>query len=335
MRLREVGELEFIRRVRTAMSPAGGPITLGIGDDAAVLAPEPGSSLLLKCDAAVEGRHFRREWFAPAEIGARAALSAISDIAAMGGRPVALLLTLLVSPEEEVAVAQEIVRGVAEAGDAFGAHLAGGETIATEGPLAVDVIVAGFVSTGHELRRGSARPGDVLLVSGTVGDSAAGLACLQHGLTDLLPAQHVISRYQRPQPRVGLGRLLVESGLVRAAIDISDGLLRDARHLATESGVAITIERDALPVSPEARDVAQALAADLQVWAASGGEDYELLFTAPPDAVPDLVSEASSRLGLAITRIGGVVEGEGVRVRAADGSDWAPPAEGWDQFTRG
>jgi len=335
MRLREAGELEFIRMLRLDARQASGPIALGIGDDAAVLTPERGSSLLLKCDAVVEGQHFRREWFAPAEIGARAALSAISDIAAMGGRPVALLLTLLISSDEEVAFALEVVHGAAEACEAFGAGLAGGETVATEGPLGLDVIVAGFVPAGRELRRSAARPGDTLLVTGALGDSAAGLASLRGGIANLPAAQHVISRYKRPQPRVELGRFLVESGAVRAAIDISDGLLRDAGHLATESGVAIVVERDAVPVSPEASQMAQTLDVDPLVWAASGGEDYELLFTAPVDAVPGLISEARRRFGLPVTRIGNVVEGEGVRVRDADGSDWAPPVEGWDQFARG
>jgi len=334
MRLREAGELEFIRGVRASAPSRTGSVTVGIGDDAAVLAPEPGSSLLLKCDAAVEGRHFRREWLTPTEIGARAALSAISDIAAMGGRPVALLLTLLISPDEELVFARDIVRGAADAGDALGATLAGGETVATEGPLGVDVIVAGFVPTGRELRRSAARPGEAVLVTGTLGDSAAGLASLRGGMASLSATHHVISRYKRPQPRIEFGRFLVEWGAVHAAIDISDGLVRDAGHLATESGVAIIVERDVLPISREACQVAEALGVDPRAWAAGGGEDYELLFTAPPDAVPGLISESGRRFGLAVTRIGSVVEGQGVRVRAADGSEWVPPGEGWDQFAR-
>jgi thiamine-monophosphate kinase len=333
MRLRDAGELEFIRLLRAEAGAADGSVLVGIGDDAAVLACSETESLLLKCDAAVAGQHFRREWFTPAEIGARATLGAISDIAAMGGRPVAILLTLLISPDEELATAREIVRGAAEAGAGFGAPLAGGETVGTSGPLALDVIVAGFAPQGRELRRSAARPGEALLVSGTLGDSAAGLACLERGVTGDAAARYAISRHKRPQPRVALGQLLVEFG-VRAAIDLSDGLLRDARHLATESGAALVIEKEALPLSPEAREVASRLRQDALVWATGGGEDFELLFTAEPSAAPSLIAAASERLGLPVTRIGTVEAGAGVRVVAADGAEWPPAAEGWDQFRR-
>ncbi len=316
------------------MRAAGCSLLLGMCDDAAVLACPAGESLLLKCDAAIAGGHFRREWLAPREIGARAALGALSDIAAMGGRPAAILVTLFISPDEDVATADDIVLGAADAARAFGAPLAGGETVATAGPLAVDVIVAGFVPSGRELRRSQAQPGQALLVSGTLGDSAAGLACLQQGAPDGPAVRFAVDRYRHPQPRVALGRLLVDSGAVHAAIDLSDGLLRDAGHLAEESGVTLVIDKDALPLSPECREVAAALNHEAALWAASGGEDFELLFTADESAAGELISAADDRLGLRVTRVGTVGAGTGVCIVEADGSEWRPPVAGWDQFLR-
>jgi thiamine-monophosphate kinase len=333
VRLREAGEGEFLRRVREAAGRPGGSVLVGIGDDTAVLQGQGREErLLLKCDATVEGQHFRREWLTEAEIGARAVRRALSDIAAMGGRPAAILLTLLVSPDEDLEAATAIAAGAAAAGTEFGAPLAGGETVGTEGPLALDVVVAGFAPAGRELRRSGARPGEALLVSGALGASAAGLACLRCGLS--APAAHrAIARSKRPEPRLALGRMLRESGAVRAAIDLSDGLLRDAGHLADESGVRIEIDEARLPLSPDCREVAEALGASPLHWALAGGEDYELLFTADAESVPALIAQADREVGLSLTRIGAVTQGRGVFVARPDGGARTPTAEGWDQFT--
>jgi len=332
MRLSDSGELAFLRLVQDDLKGQAGSVLVGIGDDAAVLAGPGPDSLVLTCDAAVDGRHFQRRWFAGTEIGGRAVGAALSDVAAMGARPLAVLLTLLIAPDEDVEFARAIVNGAAEAADDLGAHLVGGETVSTDGPLSLDVMAAGFVSAGRELRRSAARPGDALVVSGTLGDSAAGLAALTAELTEGQAVEQVIRRYKKPQARVALGPLLAESGAVRAAIDISDGLLRDAGHLAEQSGVAIVIGRDAIPVSSACRDVARDLSRDPYAWALGGGEDFELLFSATPGQVEALVSQVQSHLGLPITRIGTVVEGEGVSVRLPDGTKIEPPTPGWDQF---
>ncbi len=333
MRLREVGELEFLRRVRGDIARESESVLVGIGDDAAVVACRGGQSLVLTCDAATDGRHFQRQWFSPEEIGGRAVAAAISDLAAMGARPAALLLTLLISPDEDVEFARAVVRGAAATAEELGAQLVGGETVGADGPLSLDVMAAGFVPGGRELRRSTAQHGDALLVSGTLGDSAAGLAALNAGETEHEAALHLISRYKAPQPRVRLGPLLVESAAVHAAIDISDGLVRDAGHIAEQSGVALHIDGDAIPLSPECLAMAEALSVDPFDWALGGGEDFELLFTVEPSAAVDLVRSVHESIGLGLTRIGEVREGEGVHIHLPNGTQVRPASAGWDQFS--
>lgn len=335
MRLREVGELGFLRLVHGDIAGESESVLLGVGDDGAVVACCSDRSLVLTCDAATDGRHFQRQWFSPEEIGGRAVAAATSDLAAMGARPAALLLTLLVSPDEDVEFARAIVRGAAGIAEQLGAQLVGGETVGTDGPLSLDVLAAGFVPVGRELRRSAAQHGDTLLVSGTLGDSAAGLAALKAGVTAHETAAYLISRYKAPQPRVLLGPTLAESAAVHAAIDISDGLLRDAGHVAGQSGVALHIDREAIPLSPECHAMAQALSADPFGWALGGGEDFELLFTAEPAAVAELVRSVHASSGLSLTCIGEVREGEGVHVHLSDGTEVQPSSAGWDQFSDG
>jgi thiamine-monophosphate kinase len=357
MRLRDTSEVEFLRGVRQLLGEAGGRVRLGIGDDAAVIDCPPGRSLVLTCDASVEGRHFRREWLSPHEIGERAVRCALSDLAAMGAEPAAILLTLIISPDEDAALAQGLIEGGAQAAETFGARLAGGETVGREGPLELDVVATGFVEPGRELTRSGACPGDVVMVSGTLGDSAAGLAALT-GTWDAVagsagtlagsggsrrrswdrahPCAHaveaVIARYKRPEPRLALGQLLGRSDAVHAAIDISDGLARDAGHLAEQSGVAIVLHTETIPLSTECRTLAEHLGLDPLPWALTGGEDFELLFCVRSDAAPAIARLAHDSLGLPLTTIGEVTEGHGVCVMHPDGTDLPLRQGGWDQF---
>jgi thiamine-monophosphate kinase len=331
MRLRDLGELAFLRSVRAELGRAGSGVRLGIGDDAAVLECPSGCSLVLSCDAAVEGRHFRREWQTPEAIGGRAVRCALSDLAAMGAQPAAVLLTLVASADEDEGAMRALIGGAARTAEAFGAPLAGGETAGAKGPLTLDVVVAGFVTTGREWRRSGVRPGDVLLVSGTLGDSAAGLAALQSGLTGA-DAEAVADRYRLPEPRLSLAAVLADSGAVNAAIDISDGLLQDAGHLAEESGVGVEIAADALPLSPAVRAVAREVRQDPFDWAVGGGEDFELLLAVDPVRAEEVRRLAAQAGGPELTVVGRAFEGEGIRVIGADGSELRPVRSGWDHF---
>ena len=331
MRLREAGERGFLARVQRELGGSGGAVLLGIGDDAAIIECPPGHSLVLTCDAAVAGRHFRREWLTDAQVGARAVRAAVSDVAAMGAQPAAALLALVISPDEPEQTAHDIVTGAAAACETLGLRLAGGETVSTDGPLTLDVTVAGFVAESRALTRGAAKPGDALLVSGALGDSAAGLAALSVGSTEGPDAARVIARYTEPEPRLELARSLACAS-VHCAIDVSDGLVCDAGHIADESSVGLVIHTGALPISDECRAVAKALNTDPLVWALSGGEDFELLLTTPPVTAAELLERVPRELDLQLTRIGDVTVGSGVNVVGADGQAIDLSEEGWDHF---
>jgi thiamine-monophosphate kinase len=291
-----------------------------------------GCALALSCDAAVEGVHFRREWLTEQEIGGRAVRCALSDLAAMGAHPAAVLLTLIVSPDEDAAAAHRVVEGAASAASELGARLVGGETVGSGGPLTLDVLVAGFVRTGRELRRAGAQPGDVVAISGPLGDSAAGLAALEAGLHGP-DAEAVIRRHKAPEPRLEVGAELAECDGVHAAIDVSDGLLQDAGHMAEQSGVGLQLYVDSLPLSPASQAIAERLSADPLAWALTGGEDFELLVSVAATEFGEVRRQVKRSRGIGLEAIGQATEGAGVSLRRLDGAEVAlPRTAGWDHF---
>jgi len=302
---------------------AGEPGALGLTDDAAVLAPAPGMAFVLTKDLMAAGVHFLAD--DPPDLVARKLLRVnLSDLAAMGARPRAYLVGLtLPRPADEAWIAA-FARGLAQDQAAFGVALAGGDTTAHDGPLVVSLTAVGEARPGGALRRSGARPGDLVCVSGTLGDAALGLRCLRGALGGLPPASRaaLVERYRLPQPRVALGLALV--GLASACIDVSDGLLADLGHVAETSGCRIVVRQDRVPLSPAA---AQAVAGDpaLMGDALAGGDDYELAFTVPPAAASRLPGEA--------TVIGVVEAGAGVRLVDAGGNALPVPGRGgWTHF---
>ena len=268
-----LGEFELIYRYFSSHG-RGDAVALGVGDDAALIDLRPGEQLVTSVDTLVEGRHFLESAF-PEDIGFRAVATAASDLAAMGARPLGMTLALTL-PEPEDLWLHTFSEGVARAARELSLPLVGGDT--TRGPLTVTVQVLGGVVAGTALLRSGAVPGDQLCVSGTLGDAAAGLAVQTgrwSGSEDA--ADYLETRFLRPQPRLALGMALVDKAT--ACIDVSDGLLADAQHLAAASGVAFEIDSALLPRSPALQslpDIDQQLR-----WALTGGDDYELLFTLP------------------------------------------------------
>ena len=299
-----LGEFELIYRYFSAFG-RGGAVELGVGDDCAILKAEPGERIVTSVDTMVAGRHFPEHAF-PEDIGYRAVAAATSDLAAMGARPLGMTLALTL-PEADDLWLHAFSEGVGQASEAFDLPLVGGDT--TRGLLTISVQVLGAVPAGAALLRGGARPGDRVCVSGTLGDAAAGLA-LENGELVVEPdeAEYLSSRFHRPTPRLTLGQELL--GRASSCIDISDGLLADAGHVASASGVAIRIEADSLPLSPVLLGLAdrpQSLR-----WALAGGDDYELCFTLP--------GEEPVPAGCCV--IGAVSAGEGVScdIPPGDGS---------------
>ncbi|MGH6952604.1 MAG: thiamine-phosphate kinase, partial [Alphaproteobacteria bacterium] len=296
---------------------AGEPGAFALTDDAAVIAPPPGCELVVTTDMVVAGVHFLPD--DPARLVAKKVLRVnLSDLAAMGARPRAYLLAAAFPRTLGEDWLAEFAGGLGEDQAAFGVTLIGGDTTATDGPLTLSVTALGEVRAGSAIRRAGARAGDSIYLSGTLGDGALGLRVLTGGLAGLPEAARaaLVGRYRVPEPRVSLGVRLV--GLAHAAIDVSDGLMADLGHIAEASGVAAEVEASTLPFSSAAR---AALEADPALLAAAlaGGDDYELLFTVDPGS-DSSVRELSDALGLALTRIGRVRAGAGVRVLDRSGA---------------
>lgn len=309
-----MGEFELIARLAARLGKPLIPGAIGIGHDCAAL-PDGNGFLLLKCDAAVENRHFIRGLLPPEDIGWRIATANVSDIAASGGRPTAALVSLGVPaavPEPEL---ERIYDGLAEAARSYGFDVLGGN-VSGASELFIDVFMVGRAK--RFLPRSGAEPGDLVVVSGTLGDSAAGLEALKRGGGAALE-QPLVRRHRRPRARLDLSQTL--GRIAHACTDISDGLSSELNHLAEASGMCLSIERDRIPLSEELRRHAADAGRDPVDYALSGGEDYELLFTVPRGAL--------SALGGAGTRIlGEVTAGKGVLL---DGQPLK--ATGWDHLS--
>lgn len=325
-----LGEFDLIARYFAPLA-AGTPGAFGLGNDAAVLDPAPGHSVVVTTDAMVAGVHFLPG--DPADLVARKLLRVnLSDLAAMGARASGYVLDLALPPDLDEAWVAAFADGLRADQDEFGIALLGGDTVKTPGPLTLALTAFGEVPAGTALTRSGARAGDVIYVSGSIGDGALGLKALRGeiaGLTDTDRAA-LADRYHLPRPRLALGRALAARGLATAAIDVSDGLVADLGHVAARSGLAAEIEAQAVPLSTAAR---AALAADpgLREAVLGGGDDYELLFTAPPGAAAAIAALAEE-LALPLTRIGAMAAGTGVRVLDEAGAPISLAKAGWSHF---
>ncbi|NNL99666.1 MAG: thiamine-phosphate kinase [Gammaproteobacteria bacterium] len=293
-------------------------VVLGVGDDAAVLAPPPGRQLVMATDTLVAGVHFP-DYLAAADIGYRALAVNLSDLAAMGAEPAWATLALTL-PQARARWLGGFARGFGHLAAATGVQLVGGDT--TRGPLTVTVTLTGFAPASGALTRAGADAGDALLVSGTPGDAALGLArCLDKPRA----RGYLVNRFKRPSPRLALG--LVAAGHASAAIDLSDGLLVDLAHVCKASGCAARVEADAIPLSAAARRYGDAaLRAALH-----GGDDYELLLAVPPRHVRHLQRKAAG-LGCPLTRIGLMTAGAGVALVDGDGAPVTVRGQGYRHF---
>ena len=237
----------LLRSIKKLGGNPGRHIRLGIGDDGALLRIPPGEDLVVSQDALVEGQDFRKSWGSPEEIGYKAAAAALSDLAAMGARPLGAALTLILPPSWKAGPALSLVRGFSACVKKFGAALVGGDLSAGTGPLVLDAVVLGSVLKGRELRRDGARPGDLLAVTGRLGAPKAALEFL---LENKKPPAGFRARFFRPEPRIGLAWVLSSERLLTAAMDISDGLGLDLRRFCQASGVGVELNASSLPLHP-------------------------------------------------------------------------------------
>ena len=301
-------------------APLAGPGGLGLLDDAALLQPPPGRTLVLTADAMVAGVHFLPD-DPPDLVGAKLLRVNLSDLAAKGATPLGYLMTVSAPPSITTDWLAGFAAGLARDQAEFGLSLLGGDTTRTPGPLTLSLTCIGHVGPEGIVRRAGAQAGDEIWLTGTIGDGALGLAALQGRLPD--PDGFLADRYRRPRPRLGL----VRPGLAAAAMDVSDGLVQDLGHLARAAGLAAEVELGAVPLS----DAARAAGAEWVETCLTGGDDYEVLIAMRPGRGEELQA-AAERAGVGISRIGVFWAGEGVRVLDTAGRAMRFERSGWSHF---
>jgi thiamine-monophosphate kinase len=362
-----IGEFALIQRIRAVVEdPSGRPtasdassdILLGIGDDAAVIRPEPGWDLALTCDTQVCGRHFDPRWMGAGAIGRRAMTVNLSDIAAMGGEPRHALVSLGLPSSMEVAAVEELYRGFLEALEGTGARIIGGNLTSSGPEWFVDITLVGRIEQERALTRAGARPGDRILVTGSPGRSAAGLAVLRaitgSGATSSHQkieqflvtnqwARSLVRAFRQPEARIAAGRQLAKAAdrPVTALVDLSDGLIGDLAHICERSGVRAKIEAARLPHDPDLVAAASHFGRVRAAWTLDPGDDYELLLTVRPAASDRVANELRAATGLTVTDIGEILppdpptEKPGIDPGLVEVTGLPPgehPGGGWDHF---
>jgi len=324
-------EKALIAQIRRMANPSirgrnGRPnraVLTGMGDDCAVLRPLAGRDSLVTTDFTLEGIHFRRDWHPPESVGHRCLARGLSDIAAMGGEPVAVFLSLALPRNLRQAWVDRFARSLISLADMHGAPVAGGDTAESPDGILADIIVVASVPKGKAILRSGAKAGDRIYVSGELGGSAAAVVRMRSGGGKVKPRDYV--RHFYPEPRIDLGRVLREKNLASAMIDTSDGLSTDLAHICEESGVGAEIDSSLIPrahVGKPAREV------DLDL-ASHGGEDYELLFTASQEKrIPRHIA------GVDITQIGRITRTRGIFVRNSKGVGYEMHPRGWEHFRK-
>lgn len=295
------GEFELIDFISAHFEIPEGMV--GIGDDCAIVCGET-EDTLVTTDMLLEGVHFLREKASPEDIGWRAAAVNLSDIAAMGGTPVATFLSIALPKDAQGEWAERFIRGYADISDRFSVPLLGGDTTSSLRDIAINVGVRGRCAHGKALGRCGARVGETIFVTGTLGDSGAGLKALLGDLERTPEVEYLIGRHLRPTPRLREGRALLATGMVGAMMDISDGLASDLKHILRASGVGAEVELTSLPLSTQLKSVCREQHWRASKIAATAGEDFELLLTAPREIV--------QRVDFPLYPIGVITEGHDI-----------------------
>ena len=329
LRVRDLGEFALIDRLLAVLPPAvrGSDSVFGAGDDCAYW-QSPAGTTVVTSDALVEGVHFRLDWTDWRSLGHKMIAVNLSDLASMGCTPKVVIVTLALTGDEDVSDLEALYRGAGELAEIYGVVIAGGDIVRTGGTIMFSVTALGEQPYGQApMLRSAAVAGETVLVSGTLGASAAGLHLLQQPMPLAATADLLITAHIRPAPRVALGQLLIACG-VRCCMDLSDGLAGDLPKILQASNVGAIIHANAIPVVPAVR----ALFPDSWLnLAVHGGEDYELLFTAAPGMVSDLVA-AATQVGATLTPIGEITAAAGLRFLDANDEEIDVCAAAWDHF---
>jgi len=323
LQVSEIGEFGLIARLRRMLTTRAEGLVEGVGDDAAVFESVQGGFWAFTMDALVEGVHFDTAYVSWHALGYKSLAVNISDLAAMGGSTTSFALVALgLGGEMDVGAVEEIYRGLNECGQRYNCRVVGGDVVNSPQGMFLSVALVGHIPGDRFLTRDSARPGQVVMVTGTLGDSYLGWRWLKEGKSE---DNTCARRHLYPQPRLEEGEKALYMGAT-AAIDVSDGLVRDLRHICEESGVGAEIRAAAVPLSPAAMETAQGLGEEPLHAALHGGEDYELILVAPYDDAVRFQEE----LGVAV--IGEIREGEGVQVLEPSGRPIELDRSGWEHF---
>jgi thiamine-monophosphate kinase len=339
MRLADLGEFGIIDRIRRLLPAPPSDVVVGIGDDVAVLDTGGPHYLLATCDIQVEDVHFLRHGISPQQLGRKVIAINVSDIAAMGGRPRWALVSLGLAPDLDVEFIDELYRGLNAQAQDSGLIIVGGNLSQIKGPLVIDLFLLGECDKDCLLRRDRAQVGDVVMVTGELGDARAGLELLlnPHLQVSEETRARVLAAHLTPIPRLAEGQLLAASKRVHAMLDVSDGVVSDLGHLCNASRVSSTLELGKIPISRACRDVALAVGANPEDWASSGGEDYQLLFTAAPadaEAIEELLNTGIGAMATVIGRIEPV--GSDITLLRPDGTpELRTGTGGWNHFGQG
>ena len=326
------GERDLITELTRIFGRPPGQVICGIGDDTAVLGPEDGYNLLWTIDSLIEGVHFDLQYTPLRLLGRKALAVNLSDVAAMGGEPQYALLALGWPPERNLQGALELARGMQEMAREYGAALIGGDTVGAPQGLTLSLTVLGRVRPSELLRRDQAQDGDLIYVTGPLGQAAAGLEILRRGLE--LPEETkkpLLRAFLDPRPEVAAGRLLARNHLATSLIDLSDGVASDLYQICLRSQVGAVVEAEHVPITPAVKEVAVMTGKNPLDLALKGGEDYSLLFTGAPDKRPEM-RRCFAQANLSEPWcVGKIVSGSGVKLRTKTGEEEIS-GTGFDHF---
>lgn len=331
----EFGLIDLIQQILQKEGMSSPEVKVGIGDDCACFRPHPGYGILVTCDCVVEGRHYLPEHITPLDLGRRTMALNISDIGAMGGRPLYALVSLGLKTDTLISDIEAIYRGFIAELKPFEASIIGGNLTMSEGPLFLDVTLIGEVKEGNMVQRSGARAGDAILITGYPGQAAVGLQLLLNAghAAEALHDHPLVRAYNTPSHRALEGEAIAASGYATAMIDTSDGLPGDLGHICRESNVGAVLIREQLPISEDMRQAASQLGMNPYEMVLNNSDDYELLITCSPDHVGHICSAIAALSNVPVTEVGRITDTtEGIKLMLPDGTQQEIKPAGWDHF---
>jgi thiamine-monophosphate kinase len=332
VKLSELGEFGFINRIAARFACSDKQVIKGIGDDCAIIESENNMVQLVTTDLLIEGIHFLRDRIPPYFLGRKSLSVNISDIAAMGGRPLYFFMSLAIPKDVDVEYLDAFYEGIKSVADEEKVLLLGGDTTSSPCGLAISIALIGESGRSQYRTRDGAKPGDLICVSGPLGGAAAGLQVLLNHLDVALYPQIMASHYN-PKARIAIGRLLAENPGVTAMIDISDGLLQDLGHICRQSGTGAVIRANQTPLLPGISDLAHSLNQDALTWGLTGGEDYELCWTIQPKFADFQDAQLQLFDNNRFFIVGAICEGEGIRILDSNNAAIDMKVRGFDHFS--